>query len=48
MTEREKLLSETRKDIQSASEAMDEENYLAADLYLKLASDQLKDTGLIP
>lgn len=46
--EREKLLRDATHDVRQALECMEASDWLRADILLKLAVDQLADTGLIP
>ncbi len=47
-TERDRLLREVEHDTRQALDCMAEGDWLRADILLKLAVDQLADTGLIP
>jgi hypothetical protein len=48
LLERECLLREATHDAEQAVECMKQGDWLRADVLLKLATDQLADTGLIP
>ena len=48
MLEREKLFRDALHDARQAVECMEAGDWLRADILLKLAIDQLDDTGLIP
>lgn len=45
---RSQLLACATRDARAGVEAMEQGNWLSADILLKLAIDQLADTGLIP